>query len=251
MLLEIIRPDTGTVLLFGQPFTNVHRRMLGYLPEERDLYRDLRVQETLEYLGTLKGMRRADARRRAREVLERLDMSEHSSKKTKELSRGMGQLIQLAATIMHRPRLLVLDEPFSGLDPVNLRLVKEVLSELRQEGVAIVLSTHQMNQVEELCDHVLMINHGRVVLYGSLQEVRRDFSDGSILVEAAGLPDQLPGVQQVKDHGIYQELVMSDGSTSKDVFRALADREIEVRRFEVAQPPLEEIFIRVVGRTAK
>ena len=246
MLLDIIQPDEGTILLFGNPFSKEHRTLLGYLPEERGLYRDLRVQETLEYLGTLKGMRRADARSRAEDILERLDMTEHRGKKIAELSRGMGQLIQFASTIIHQPRLLVLDEPFSGLDPLNVRLMKEVLGQLREDGVAIILSTHQMNQVEEFCDHVLMINQGRVVLYGSLDEVRSGFSEGSILVEATELPEGLPGVQKVNNHGTYQELVMADNSSIKDVFRVLADSEIEVRRFQVARLPLEEIFVRIV-----
>ena len=246
MLLDILQPDEGSVLLFGQPFTGEHRPLLGYLPEERGLYRDLRVQETLEYLGVLKRMHRAKALRRAEELLERLDMHQHRNKKVAELSKGMSQLIQIASTMMHQPRLLILDEPFSGLDPVNVRLVKEMLGELRQEGVAIVLSTHQMNQVEELCDRVLMINQGRVVLYGSLEEVRSGFGEGSILVEASGFLEDLPGVQKINNHGTYQELVMSDGSSSNAVFRALAEREIEVRRFEVATLPLEEIFVRIV-----
>ena len=249
MLLDIIRPDRGQVLLFGAPFANEHRALLGYLPEERGLYRDLPVGETLEYLGRLKGMRSTDARRRAQEVLSRLGMSEHREKKIKELSRGMGQLIQLAASIMHRPDLLVLDEPFSGLDPVNLRLVKEVLGELRRDGVAIILSTHQMNQVEELCDQVLMIDQGRVVLSGAVEEVRSSFGKGSIVVEGDGIPSDLPGVLKVNDHGAYQELVMSDGTSATAVFRALADRNVEVRRFQVSAMPLEEIFILVVGRT--
>ena len=246
MLLDIIQPDEGTVLLFGRPFTGEHRRLLGYLPEERGLYRNLRGQETLEYLGTLKGMRRSDARHRSEEILERLDMTEHRSKKIAELSRGMGQLIQFAATIIHQPRLLILDEPFSGLDPLNVRLMKEVLGQLREDGVAIILSTHQMNQVEEFCDKVLMINYGRVVLYGALEEVRSGFGEGSILVEAGGIPEDLPGVQKINNYGTYYELVMADDSSSKDVFRALADREIEVRRFQVARLPLEEIFVRIV-----
>ena len=168
MLLDIIQPDQGDVLLFGEPFDHAHRAMLGYLPEERGLYRDLRVVETLEYLGALKGISRSESRSRSEEPLERLGMTEHRDKKVNELSKGLGQLIQLAATLLHRPRLLVLDEPFSGLDPVNLRLVKEVLAEQQKEGVAVMLSTHQMNDVEELCSRVLMINAGRVVLYGDL-----------------------------------------------------------------------------------
>jgi len=191
-------------------------------------------------------MRSSDARLGAAEILERLDMTEHRSKKIAELSRGMGQLIQFAATIIHRPRLLILDEPFSGLDPLNVRLMKEVLGRLREDGVAIILSAHQMNQVEEFCDQVLMLNHGKVVLYGALEEVRSGFGEGSILVEASEIPEGLPGVRKVNDQGTYKELVMADNSSSRDVFRALAERKIEVRRFQVARPPLEEIFVRIV-----
>ena len=249
MLLDIIRPDQGNVLLFGEPFAKHHRSKLGYLPEERGLYRDLRVNQTLEYLAALKGMPGDEIKRRGTEVLERLGMAEHGDQKVSELSRGMSQLIGLAVTIIHRPRLLILDEPFANLDPLNVRLLKEVLSEVRSEGSAIILSTHQMNQVEELCDRVLMIDRGKAVLSGTLKEVRSGFGEGSIMVQGDALPTELPGVQEVRDHGSYMELVMNDESSSKAVFRALADSEAEIRRFEVAALPLEEIFIRVVGRT--
>ena len=249
MLLDIIQPDQGDVLLFGEPFNHLHRSMLGYLPEERGLYRDLRVGETLEYLGALKGMPRSEARGRSAEILDRLGMTEYRDKKVKELSKGMSQLIQLAATFLHRPRLLVLDEPFAGLDPVNLRLVKELLVEQQKEGVAIMLSTHLMNEVEELCSRVLMINAGRVVLYGDLAEVRESFGGKSIIVESTSLPDGLPGVDKVNEHGHYRELVMSEGTESATVFQALAAAGVDVKRFEVAGLPLEDIFIQVVEGT--
>ena len=246
MMLNIIHPDDGRVLLFGDAFKKEHRAMIGYLPEERGLYRSLKVSDTLEYLGTLKGMKRADARSRVSEMLDRLKMSEHSGKKVSELSRGMGQLIQLAATVLHRPRLLILDEPFSGLDPINVRLVKALLTDLRRDGVAIVMSTHQMNQVEELCDRVLMINEGEVVLYGSLDEVRSSAGQSSIFVESDGSIDGLPGVVRTNDHGTHQELVLEPGKPHQDVLVALVERGADVRRFEVAAPPLEEIFIQKV-----
>ena len=175
-------------------------------------------------------------------------MAEHGDKKVSELSRGMSQLIGLAVTIIHRPGLLILDEPFANLDPLNVRLLKEVLSEVRSQGSAIILSTHQMNQVEELCDRVLMIDQGKAVLSGTLEEVRSGFGEGSIIVQGDRLPAELPGVEDARDHGSYVELVMNDEASSKAVFRALADSEAEIRRFEVAALPLEEIFIRVVGR---
>ncbi len=246
MLLDIIQADRGEVLLFGERFAHKHRALLGYLPEERGLYRELSVVNTLAYLGRLKGLQGPEARTRADEILERVGMSEHRDKKVKELSRGMSQLIQMAATVLHHPQLLVLDEPFSGLDPVNTRVVQELLQEMRQDEGAIVLSTHQMNQVEELCDRVLMINDGQDVLYGAVDEVRRGFGVGSVLVESSDLPGELPGVRKVTDHGTYRELVMEDGAASSDVFRALAEHDVDVRRFEVAALPLEEIFFRVV-----
>ena len=162
---------------------------------------------------------------------------------------GLSQLVQLAVTFLHSPRLLVPDEPFSGLDPVNLRLVKEVLLEQRDQGVAIMLSTHQMNEVEELCSRVLMINAGKVVLYGELDEVREGFGGRSITVESSALPQELAGVDRINDHGDYRELVMSEGAESRTVFQALAEAGVDVKRFEVAGLPLEDIFIQVVKET--
>ncbi|MFH1140827.1 MAG: ATP-binding cassette domain-containing protein [Chloroflexota bacterium] len=246
MLLDIIKPDQGQVLLFGEHFCAQHRKLLGYLPEERGLYRGLRVKETLEYLGALRGMDRAMARERAEAVLDRVGMSPHRSAKVGELSRGMAQLVQFAATIMHRPRLIVMDEPFSGLDPVNTRTLEEILLEMRQQGAAIILSTHQMNQVEKLCDRVLMINQGRMMLYGSLGEIRTAHSQGSILLECKGHPGDLPGVEKVAHHGTFYELVLAHGASPQAVLEALVQRSIAVQRFEVSALPLEEIFIRVV-----
>jgi ABC-2 type transport system ATP-binding protein len=250
MVLNIIRPDSGTVLLFGEPFAGHHRPMLGYLPEERGLYKDQKVLPTLEYLGTLKGLTKRDARDSAGAMLQRLGMAEHAGAKLSELSKGMSQLIQLAAAIQHQPRLVVLDEPFSGLDPVNVRLVKEILAETRANGAATILSTHQMNQVEEMCDRVMMINFGRVVLEGTLDEVRGNFGEGSVVVEMDGDPAAVPGldplVEKVVDHGSYHELALRPGADSNQLLRALAESDETVRRFEVASLPLEEVFVRVV-----
>jgi ABC-2 type transport system ATP-binding protein len=250
MVLNVIRPDSGQVLLFGEPFTDLHRPNLGYLPEERGLYKDQKVLPTLEYLGALKGLEKQDARDSAGAMLERLGMAQHAGAKVAELSKGMSQLIQLAAAIQHRPSLVVLDEPFSGLDPVNVRLVKEVLAETRANGAATILSTHQMNQVEEMCDRVMMINFGRVVLHGTLDEVRGNFGEGSMVVEMDGNPNDVPGlehlVEKVVDHGSYHELVLRPGTDSNRVLRTLAENSGQVRRFEVASLPLEEVFVRVV-----
>ena len=251
MVLDIIHPDDGRVLVFGEPFKDEYRTLIGYLPEERGLYLGLTVSRNLEYFGTLKGLTRSDAGSRASEVLDTLGMSEHAGKKMSELSRGMSQLIQLGATVLHDPRLMILDEPFSGLDPVNVRLVKGLLSGMRSEGAAIVLSTHQMNQVEELCDRVLMINRGEVVLYGTLDEVRSSTGRSSIFVESTSSIDGLPGVVRTRDHGAHVELVLDHGRSHMDVLAALVERGADVRRFEVAAPPLEEIFIQKVGASGE
>ena len=251
MMLDMIHPDDGRVLIFGEPFKDEHRALIGYLPEERGLYRGLTVSRNLEYFGTLKGLTRADARTRAAGILDTLRMSEYSARKMSELSRGMSQMIQVGATVLHEPRLMILDEPFSGLDPLNVRLVKELLSDMRSKDAAIVLSTHQMNQVEELCDRVLMINRGEVVLYGTLAEVRSSTGQSSIFVESRGSTDGLPRVARTRDHGTYVELVLEPDGDHRDVLVALVERGADIRRFEVATPPLEEIFIQMVGASSE
>ena len=251
MMLDMIYPDDGRVLIFGEPFKDEHRALIGYLPEERGLYRGLTVSRNLEYFGTLKGLTRADARTRAASILDTLRMSEYSARKMSELSRGMSQMIQVGATVLHEPRLMILDEPFSSLDPLNVRLVKELLSDMRSKDTAIVLSTHQMNQVEELCDRVLMINRGEVVLYGTLAEVRSSTGQSSIFVESRGSTDGLPRVARTRDHGTYVELVLEPDGDHRDVLVALVERGADIRRFEVAAPPLEEIFIQMVGASSE
>ena len=171
MVLNVIRPDSGRVLLFGEPFADNHRPMLDYLPEERGPYRDQKVLPTLEYLGALKRLTK-QAARESGGMLERLEVAQHAEAKVSDLSKGMSQLIHLASTLLHGPQLVVLDEPFSVLDPVNVRLVKEILTETRANGATTIFSTHQMNQVEEMCDRVMMITYGRVILHVTLDEVR-------------------------------------------------------------------------------
>lgn len=173
-------------------------------------------------------------------------MLPHQSKKIEELSRGMGQLIQFIATIIHDPDLVILDEPFSGLDPVNIFLLKEMIAELRGQGKSIILSTHLMNEVEELCDRILMINKGQAVLYGSLKEIKSQYRQNSIFVECDHLPEGLPGVLDVKDHGKHFELFLEGETSPREVLNALLSQGVQVDRFEVSTPSLAEIFVRVV-----
>ena len=175
MILDFMKPDTGDITIFGEQMNEAAKNQIGYLPEEKGLYKKLSAMELILYFASLKGMNKSAARKKADELLQRTGMFESRKKKIKELSKGMGQMIQFIVTIIHDPELLILDEPFSGLDPVNTEKLKTIVSGLRDEGKAIILCTHQMNQVEEICDRVLMINHGQTVLHGDLNEIKKKY----------------------------------------------------------------------------
>ncbi len=245
MILDIVPPDAGRITVLGG-LPAVAQPRIGYLPEERGLYRNVRVLDMLVYLAELKGADRARARQRALEWLARMGLEDRARSKVKDLSRGMQQRLQVVAAIVHDPDLVFLDEPFQGLDPVNVERVKGVIADLRREGKTVVLSTHQMNLVEVLCDRILLINRGRSVLYGPLADLKRQFAPHAVRVRAPELPPDLPGVVavEVKD-GAY-DLSLAEGTAPRDVLRALVDRGVDVQAFEVAPVPLEEIFIQVV-----
>jgi ABC-2 type transport system ATP-binding protein len=245
MLMEIIKPDSGDVRILGEPLQEATKNIIGYLPEERGLYKKLTVVDTLSYLAALKGTSGSATRQRATMLLERTGMLPHQHKKVEELSKGMAQLIQFIATILHDPQLVILDEPFYGLDPVNTRLLKDMVSELRKQGKTIILSTHMMNEVEELCDRILMINKGQSVLYGNLSEIKARFRTDSVFVSVDGHLGQIDGVVSTKNHGTHQELLLDGKTSPQKVLASLVNRNITVNRFEVATPPLSEIFIQV------
>ena len=246
MLMDIIKPDSGEIKILGEPINEAIKNRIGYLPEERGLYRKLTVSESLSYLAALKNMRRRLARERAEELLKRVNMLPHKDKKTEELSHGMGQLIQFVATILHNPELVVFDEPFVALDPVNTQLLKELILELRSQGKSVILSTHMMNQVEELCDRILMIDKGQAVLYGSLAEIKSRYRNNSVFLECDRLPEGLPGVVGSKNHLKYVELFLDGRTSPQEVLSALISKGVTVGRFEVSTPSLNEIFIQVV-----
>jgi ABC-2 type transport system ATP-binding protein len=248
MMMDIIMPDSGEVTIFGQKLNEATKSRLGYLPEERGLYRKLKVLDSIVYLASLKGMNRHSAEEKADELLNRTGMLPHKGKKIEELSRGMGQIIQFIVTIIHDPQLLVLDEPFSGLDPVNTELLKGMLADLRNQGKAIILSTHQMNQVEELCDRILMINNGQDVLYGDLSEIKARYIGNSVLLGFVGELGQVPGVTGKRTHRSYTELILDGKTTPQQVLAHLMGRGIVINRFEVATPSLNEIFLKEVGK---
>ncbi|MBC7228511.1 MAG: ATP-binding cassette domain-containing protein [Thermoflexales bacterium] len=245
MILDIIPPDSGHITVLGGSPAAAQPR-IGYLPEERGLYRNIRVLDMLVYLAELKGADRARARERALEWLARMGLEDRAGNKVKDLSRGMQQRLQVVASIIHDPDLVFLDEPFQGLDPVNVERVKGVIADLRREGKTVVLSTHQMNLVEVLCDRILLVNRGRSVLYGPLADIKRQFAPHAIRVRAPELPLGLPGVVAVEPKDGAYDLSLAEGTAPRQVLRALLDRGVDVQSFEVAPVPLEEIFVRVV-----
>jgi ABC-2 type transport system ATP-binding protein len=245
MLMDIIKPDSGDIKILGEPINEGTKNRIGYLPEERGLYKKLTVSESLIYLAALKGVRGHLARERAEKLLKRVNMLPHKDKKTEELSHGMGQLIQFVATILHDPELVVFDEPFAALDPVNTQLLKELILELRSQGKSVILSTHMMNQVEELSDRILMINKGQAVLYGSLAEIKSRYRNNSVFLECDRLPDNLPGVVGSKAHGKDMEIFLDGRVSPQEILGALINKGVKVDRFEVSTPSLNEIFIQV------
>ena len=247
IILDFMKPDSGEVKIFGQQMNETLKDHIGYLPEERGLYKKLSAIELILYLASLKGMDRGTAEKKANVLLEQTGMLESKNKKHKEMSRGMGQLIQFIVTVIHDPALIILDEPFSGLDPVRTETVQNIIARLRDEGKAIILSTHQMNKVEELCDRVLMINKGHTVLYGDLTETRAKFRRNSVLVSTDEELGDLPGVMDRKPNKDFVELILAPDTTSQSILDRLRERGITINRFEVTTPSLNEIFLTLVG----
>ncbi|RMG76829.1 MAG: ATP-binding cassette domain-containing protein [Chloroflexi bacterium] len=251
MILDILRPDSGKILVLGQHIDDEVKNRIGYLPEERGLYRDVKVIDMMTYLGTLKGMSRQAAHKRSMALLEQLELAENANSKVKELSKGMQQKVQFAVTILHDPELIIVDEPFSGLDPVNTQLIKAMLLNLKDQGVSVVMSTHQMYQVEEMADRLLMINRGKQALYGAVDEVRRKYALHAIVVEGQGEWQTLPGVDYIKKENNSrngQILYLKPDATPDAVLAAIAQSpNHHITRFEMAIPSLNDIFIQVAG----
>jgi ABC-2 type transport system ATP-binding protein len=258
MIMSIIYPDRGTVTLFGGRGSGKelsHR--IGYLPEERGLYKKMKVLDLLVFLAEIKGVGRHDARARARQWLDRLGLAEWAQRKADDLSKGMQQKVQFIATVLHGPELLILDEPFSGLDPVNVQIMKDTVVEMSRHGTTILFSTHIMEQAEKLCDAICIIARGATVVDGPLSEVKRRHG-GSHLVVAA---DRSPGLDAVlKDrhlvtradnYGNYAELELAHGAAPQQVLEALVRNGVVVKRFEIAEPTLHKIFIDLAGPAAE
>jgi len=247
MILDFMKPDTGSVRIFGEPMNEALKDRIGYLPEERGLYKRLTAVELILYLASLKGMDRKTAEERANGLLDKVGMLENKHKKNKEMSKGMGQLIQFVVTVVHDPDLIILDEPFSGLDPIRTASVQEIISGLREQGKTVILSTHQMNKVEELCDSVLMINKGKTVLYGDISTSRAKFRKHSVRIEAEGSWSHIPGVIEIRPHNGFVELMLEPDVTSQDVLDNVRAQGVSINRFEVTTPSLNEIVLELAG----
>jgi len=247
VILDIYQPDSGSVTILDGPMTNEKLNHIGYIPEERGLYQDVPLDRCLTYLATLKGLTEDQIKERLPKYLAKFDLTEHAKKKAKELSKGMQQKGQLIAALIHDPEIIIIDEPFSALDPINTQLVKDLLIEQRNAGKTIVMCTHQMNQVEQLCDRLVLIDHGQVLLQGELSEIRNRFSTNEVIMDALNpLPEKLNGVSRIeKLNGAYR-LSPQEGLSSHELLNELVTQGIQLNSFEVAVPTLDEIFIKVV-----
>lgn len=247
ILLDFMKPDLGEIKIFGQPMNETLKDRIGYLPEERGLYKRLTAIELICYLATLKGMDKKDAETNADILLQRTGMFEYKNKKNKEMSKGMSQLIQFIITVVHEPDLIILDEPFSGLDPVRTEAVQSIITDLRDKGKSVILCTHQMNKVEELCDRVLMMDKGRTVLYGDVMETRAKYRKNSIRISVEGEIGDIPGVTKTTVKNGNIELMLAPESSSQMVLDHLIKNGVVINHFEVITPLLRDIFLDKVG----
>jgi len=252
MILNILRPDRGHVSYEGRPFSKEVTSIIGYLPEERGLYRKSRLQDTVLYFAELRGMTRSAARVAAGRWFRKFGLEGQEGRRMEELSKGNQQKIQFILAVVHDPRLLILDEPFSGLDPVNQELMKEILLDLREEGKALVFSTHQMEQAEEMSEDITLIDRGTVVLAGGLTEVKKRYGKNSIRVEFGGDGTklrQVDGIGRIALSPNAAEIELMGGGDPQNILKQLVGL-VEVRSFEVVQPSLRSIFMNAVGRPA-
>jgi ABC-2 type transport system ATP-binding protein len=248
IILDIFKPDSGSVSILGGAMTESKKDRIGYLPEERGLYQEISLERCLVYLATLKGLEESTAHQRIGEFLERFDLADSRRKKVKELSKGMQQKAQLINTLVHDPEVIIIDEPFAALDPVNTQMVKDLLREKRNAGKTIIMCTHQMHQVEELADRIALVNKGETVLYGNLIDIRRQYaSDGVLVRTISALPSNLPGVREIVPHNSSTLLRCEPGKTPQDVLNGLVQKGVVLEQFEIAMPTLDEIFIQVVN----
>lgn len=248
MIMNIIRPDSGRIQILGDGSIEQAKTRIGYMPEERGLYRKMTVRKVLAYFGAIKGVTIEQLAHRVPQWLERIDLADWADKKVEELSRGMHQKLQFAVTAINNPELLILDEPFSGLDPLNQELLKTIILEMRGEGKTVIFSTHVMYEAEKLCDSILLINKGKPILDGRLDQIRSRQSSHAVCVELdgdTGFIEKLPTVTAVQSQGNRLEITLAENADPQQLLKALVDR-VRVRAFEIKVPSLHEIFVKLV-----
>jgi len=242
LILDILKPDSGEIKLFGENFSEEIKGRIGYLPEEGGLYKKTKVFDCIKYFASLKGMENIDSK--IDYWLKKMNLQDYKAKNIQELSKGMQRQLQFIISIIHNPDILILDEPFYGLDPLNKKLIKDILLELKNKGTTIILSTHQMDEVERMCGRILMINKGKKVLYGNLNEIKSKYGF-SIIVEYEGRLPKFEGIKKVNDYGNYAELILERKANTQNILKTLVGK-VELKKFEVKTRSLNEIFIEVV-----
>lgn len=252
MIVNITMPDTGTIELFGRKIDNELQDRIGYLPEERGLYKSMRVVEQLRFFAQLKRVTGKDAEMRIDRWLERLRISDWKQKKTRELSKGMQQKVQFISAVLHEPELVILDEPFSGLDPVNVELLKDVVLELKRAGKTVIFSTHLMNIAERICDDICLINRSQKVLDGSIREVKKSFGRNAVALRIEGTNGNLAGsnlISKIEQHSDELEVLLTPDANPQDLLKQLVSSGAIVTKFEMIEPSLNDIFIEKVSET--
>jgi len=245
MVMNILAPDEGSIAVFGQPVGDETRQSIGYLPEERGLYARMKVIDVIVFLGALRGLSESEAEKRGREWLDRFELKDWAEQKVQDLSKGMQQKVQFIAAVLHKPKLLILDEPFSGLDPVNAATVKDTMLELRDRGSTVVLSTHRMEQVERMCDSICLINKGQNVLDGDLRAIKESYGKNTVNIEFSG-PDGFlghPAIASVNRFGSGAEAKLKPGSDPQEILKAALESGARINHFQLLEPSLNDIFI--------
>jgi ABC-2 type transport system ATP-binding protein len=249
MVMNIIIPDKGSIRVLDKKMDEAMKERIGYLPEDRGLYPKMKVGEHLYFLSELKGLRGQEARKRIDFWLERFDLADWKLKKVEELSRGMQQKIQFIATVIHDPELIILDEPFSGLDPVNTKLFKDIMLEMKKNGRTIIFSTHRMEQVEMICDNICLINKAKMVLEGNLSHIKKQYGKNSVVLDYDGdasFIQSLPEIEKIDDYGKFMEIKLKEQTDPQELLNTLVGK-IRITKFEVMEPTLNAIFIEKVG----
>ncbi|MCK4696165.1 MAG: DUF4162 domain-containing protein, partial [Candidatus Cloacimonetes bacterium] len=251
MIMNIIIPDSGNVMVMGENNSKNTMNYIGYLPEERGIYRKMKVGEVLIFLSELKSMNRHEAKKQIDYWLKRLELIDWKKKKIEELSKGMQQKLQFIATILHKPKLLILDEPFLGLDPINTNLIKEIILEMKKQGTTIIFSTHLMDSAEKLCDEIMLINKGKNILSGKLSDIKKGFGKKNIHLEYDGKDDFLTSSEMIKkfdNFGNYVEVQLKKDTNPQDFLNEIVNS-IAIKKFEIVEPSLNDIFIESVSNS--